>query len=104
MVLSCYSNLYNQGTPNFEAWTPIIIQVESQGPPKGTVRLKPCQVKNKRSPALLGDDLWVGKVGGTKMEVQEFYTPIVIGSFIKMKHYSVFRAYERWESTAKMHW
>ena len=42
MVLSCYSNLYNQGTPNFEAWTPIIIQVESRGPPKGTVRLKPC--------------------------------------------------------------
>ena len=30
------------------------------------------QVKNKRSPALFGDDLWVGKVGGTKMEVQEF--------------------------------
>ena len=30
------------------------------------------RVKNKRSPALFGDDLWVGKVGGTKMEVQEF--------------------------------
>ena len=30
------------------------------------------QVKNKGSPALFGDDLWVGKVGGTKMEVQEF--------------------------------
>ena len=30
------------------------------------------QGKNKRSPALFGDDLWVGKVKGTKMEVQEF--------------------------------
>ena len=27
---------------------------------------------NERSQALFGDDLWVGKVGGTKMEVQEF--------------------------------
>ena len=60
------------------------------------------QVKNKQSPALFSDDLWEGKVGGTKMEVQEFKTPIVISSFIKMKHYSVFGAYERWELTAKM--
>ena len=29
-------------------------------------------VKNKRSQVRFGDDLWVGKVGGTKMEVQEF--------------------------------
>ena len=36
--------------------------------------------------------LLVGEVGGTKneMEVQEFLTPILIGSFIKMKHYSAF--------------
>ena len=40
-VPASYSNLYNRGTANFYARTPIIIEVEPQGPPKGTVRLKP---------------------------------------------------------------
>ena len=39
-----------------------------------------------------GAYLLVGKVGGTKneMEVQEFKTPASISSFVKMKHYSAF--------------